>query len=131
MKRCAWVLFCLSLAVLASGCVPTAVGVGAGAGVGTYAYVTGELRATYSVPLEELWPPTLKALQNLKLTIESKQMDALGGTILARRADGTRVKVRLKPVGKRSTLVGVRVGTFGSRKKSQLIHTAIQEQLRS
>ncbi|GIX46490.1 MAG: hypothetical protein KatS3mg131_0701 [Candidatus Tectimicrobiota bacterium] len=127
MKRSAWGV--LALAILAGGCVPTAVGVGAGAGVGTYTYVTGELKATYTLTIDQVWPAALEAMEKLRLRVEKQHMDALGGEILAYRADGTPVKVQLKPLGERSTVVGVRVGFFGSRKKSQLIHTAIQEAL--
>jgi hypothetical protein len=129
MKRLTYALFGLGLLLVGSGCVATAVGVGAGAGVGTYMYIKGELRATYNVPLEQIWPKTLAAMRDLKLTIDRKQMDALGGTIDARRADGTPVKVKLKPEGDRSTTISVRVGTFGSKEKSKRIHRAIQKQL--
>ena len=129
MKRLAWVLFGWSLLVLCGGCIATAVGVGAGAGVGTYAFIKGELEATYSVPLEQIWPKTLTAIHNLRLTVDRTQVDALGGTIEARRANGTPVRVRLKPVGEHSTIIGVRVGTIGSKEKSARIHRAIQKQL--
>lgn len=129
MKRFAYALFGLSLLVLCSGCVAAAVGAGVGAGVGTYAYIKGELKATYSTPLSQIWPKTLEAMQDLQLTVDLKQMDALGGKIDARRADGTKVKVRLKPVSEYSTSISVRVGTFGSKEKSELIHRAIQKRL--
>ncbi|MGQ4807373.1 hypothetical protein NKDENANG_00721 [Candidatus Entotheonellaceae bacterium PAL068K] len=128
MRRVNYILLGLSLLVLCGGCVAAAVGVGAGAG--TYSYIKGELQAIYSTQIERLWPLTLTAMQDLKLTVDSKQMDALGGTIEARRADGTPVKVHLKPTGKHSTRIGVRVGIiFGSRKKSERIHNAIKKRL--
>jgi hypothetical protein len=68
-------------------------------------------------------------MQDLQLTIDSKQKDALGGKIEAHRADGTLVQVRLKPVGDHRTIIGVRVGTFGRKEKSERVHRAIQEQL--
>jgi Protein of unknown function (DUF3568) len=131
MKRWVRAMMLLSVLVGCGGCVAAAVGAaaGAGAGVGTYSYIKGELEATYSVPIEEVWPHTVAALEGLQLHIDNKQMDSLGGRVEARRADGTPVMVRLKPVGERSTTVGVRVGTFGSQKKSQRIHDAIQKQL--
>ena len=129
MKRVAHVLVGLSLLVICTGCVVAAVGAGAGAGVGTYAYIKGELQATYSTPIEQSWPKTLEAMQDLKLTIDRKQMDALGGMIEARRADGTPVKVQLKPAGAYSTTIGVRVGTIGSKSKAEIIHRAIQRRI--
>jgi hypothetical protein len=131
MKRSIHVLWGLSLLALFAGCVATGIGTGGGAGVGTYNYVTGELRVLYSVPLERMWPTVLKALQDLQLTIDSKHMDALGGEIAARRNDGTVVKVWLKPAGGHSTTIDVQVGTLGNKEKSELIHAAIQQHLRS
>ena len=131
MKRFVYALWGLSLLVIYSGCVATAVGTGGGAGVGTYHYATGELRVLYSVPIEKMWPRVLAALQDLQLTVDSKFMDALGGEIEARRDDGTPVRVQLKPAGRNSTTVDVRVGTFGSKEKSERIHYTIQQRLRS
>ena len=130
MRRVNYILLGLSLLVLCGGCVAAAVGVGAGASVGTYSYIKGELQAIYSTPIKRLWPLALTAMQDLRLTVDSKHMDALGGTIEARRADGTPVKVHLKPTSEHSTRIGVRVGTiFGSRVKSERIHNAIKKRL--
>ena len=131
MKRLVYALLGLSLLVLCGGCVVAAVGA-AGAGAGTYAYIKGELRSTYSFPLEQSWSQTLQAMQDLKLTVDRKHMDALGGEIEARRADGTPVKVQLKPAGEHSTLIGVRVGSLESvwsKSKAERIHRAIQKRL--
>lgn len=131
MKRLVYALFGLSLLVICSGCVVAAVGA-AGAGAGTFAYIKGELQTTYSVPLTQSWPKTLQAMQDLKLTVDRKQMDALGGIIEGRRADGTPVKVRLKPSGEHSTLIGVRVGNIESmwdKEKARRIHQAIKDRL--
>jgi hypothetical protein len=68
-------------------------------------------------------------LNSLDLVVGSKHVDALGGTIEARRGDGTPVKVRFKAEGERVTTIGVRVGTFGSRKASEQVHHAIRKQI--
>ncbi len=129
MKRYPYSLSFLSLLVFCSGCVAAAVVAGAGAGVGTYSYMNRELTATYHEPLKEIWPKTLTAVKQLQLTFRTKKIDALGGAIEARRADGTMVKIRLTPVGDRDTAVGVRVGTWGSREKSEIVHSAIRKEL--
>ena len=133
MKRSIYVLWGLSLLAICSGCVATGIGTGGGAGIGTYNYATGELRVLYSAPLEKMWPKVLAALQDLQLTIDSKNMDSLGGEIEGRRNDGTPVKVWLKPAGNHSTTIDVRVGPFGlgSKEKSERIHYVIQQRLRS
>jgi hypothetical protein len=131
MKHVLYALVGMGLLVACSGCVAAAVGAGAGAAVGTYSYIKGDLQATYEVSLERLWPPTLAAMRDLRLTIDSERRDALGGVIEAWRVDGTPVTVRLKPEAANVTVVSVRVGTFGSREKSAIIHNAIREHLRT
>jgi hypothetical protein len=68
-------------------------------------------------------------MDSLKLDVETKNMDALGGLIKAKRADGTPVKISLKPLGGSSTDIGVRIGTIGSKEKSERIHDAIRQQI--
>jgi hypothetical protein len=128
MKRWWYALVEISVLALCSGCVAAAVA-GAGAGAGAYAYVQGELQATYSVPIEQVWPKTLAAMHELKLTVDRQLIDHLGGEIDARRVDGTVVKVRLKSAGEHSTTVGVRVGTLGNRDHAERIHDIIKKQL--
>ncbi len=130
MKRPIYAMVLLSLLVICSGCVAATIGVGAGAGagVGTYSYIKGELKATYSIHIEQAWPSTLAALESLQLAVNGQHMDSLGGKISAQRSAGTAVKVRLTPVGERSTSIAVRVG-FGSKAKSQRIHNAISKQI--
>ncbi len=129
MKRYPYSLLFLGLLVSCSGCVAAAVIAGAGAGVGTYSYMNRELTATYHEPLKEIWPKTLSAVKKLQLTFRKKEIDALGGTIEARRSDTTLIKIRLTPVGERDTAIGVRVGTWGNREKSELVHNAIRKEL--
>ncbi len=127
MKRYSYSLSLLSLLIFCSGCV--AAPVGTGAGVGTYSKMKGELTATYHEPLKEIWPKTLSAVKKLQLTFRKKEIDALGGTIEVRRSDSTLIKIRLTPRGDRDTSISVRVGTWGDREKSELVHNAIRKEL--
>ncbi len=125
MRQRACAFFIGTILVIACGGCAALV-VGAGAGAGGYSYIKGELKHTYSMPVKTLWPHTLATVNSLDLTVKEKYVDALGGKIEARRNDGTPVKVRLKPAGDGSTTVGVRVGTFGSRSRSEQVHSAIR-----
>ena len=129
MKRFAHTVIGLGLCSILGGCATTTVGVGSSAVPGKYVYFTGELRATYSQPIAQMWPKTLSAMQELRLTVDTKYLDATGGEVEARRADGTPVKVRVVPTGQHSTTIGVRVGTPGSREQAEYFHRAIQQQL--
>ena len=132
MRRAMYTVGVLSIALICGGCVAAAIGLGATAGVGTYTYVKGELKATYSVPLAQAWDASVIAMRTMQFPIDKQIIDALGGEIAARRADGTPVKVKLKPLGDFSTDIGVRVGgieSMWSKKDAQRVHNAIKRSL--
>ncbi len=129
MRRYLAALVGLSLLVSLGGCVTTAVGGGPNVAVGTYSYFTRTLDVIYGIPLADIWPITLAAVESLQLRIDRQNVDGLGGSIEARRADGTPVQVQLKPVGERSTRINVRVGVLGDRAQSERIHRTIRNQL--
>ena len=111
---------------MAGGC---ALLVGAGAGVGTYAYIEGKLKRTYESPLSKVWEASLAAVKDLKLTTKSKQRDALDGVIKGEMADGKSFEITLKKISEKSTEVGIRIGVFGNRQKSEVIHEQIAAEL--
>ena len=99
-------------------------------GVGSYLYVKGELKRDYHAPMDRVWEATVQAVEELKLTTESKQHDAFGGQINGKMSDGDSFKIDLKNKGNELTEVGIRIGTFGSKSKSQVIHDKIHAKLK-
>ena len=130
MRRYVFALLWLSLWVSLGGCVTVPVGGGTSATAGNYSYITRDLEVIYGVPLADVWPRALAAVESLQLHIDRQHIDGLGGDIAARRADGTRVRVWLKPNGEYSTSVSVRIGYMGDRDDSERVHRAIRQQLR-
>lgn len=125
------ILSCL-LIVLA-GCSRKWAILGAAAaavGVGTYAYIKGDLKRTYDVNIEKAWAAAVKSVDQLKLTTESKSNDAFNGIIKGKMADGTRFQINLKRLAENSTEIGVRLGTFGDRQRSEAIHDKILSNLK-
>jgi hypothetical protein len=94
-------------------------------GAGTYYYVKGDLKRNYEAPMDKTWDATVKALDALKINVESKQNDALTGVINGKLADGKSFTVNLKRISESTTEVGVRIGTFGDRTRSEAIHDKI------
>ncbi len=129
MKRLLPVAFVLAVLVIFGGCVPATIGSGDGAGVGAFSYITRDVKATYHVTMDTAWPATLRAMEQLNLSVESENIDALGGALAVKRADGTDVTIHLKPLDESSTRISVRVGWVGSKTKSVLIHDAIRNAL--
>jgi hypothetical protein len=129
MRRYVYVLCGLSLCVSLGGCVTMPVGGGPAAMAGHYSYFTRDLEVVYGIPLADVWPRALAAVEGLQLHIDRQHLDGLGGEITARRADGTPVSVWLKPQGEHSTRVSVRIGHFGDREDSERVHRAMRQQL--
>lgn len=119
-------LFLLCAVIIMQGCVAV---VGAGAGAGTVAYVRGELQTTYAASFNRTWEASLAALKDLGITVYNTQKDATEGDIEATKADGTKVKINLKPTGSDTTSVKIRVGIFGDEEVSKTISSQIFKRL--
>lgn len=104
-------------------------GAAAAAGAGTYAYIKGDLKRNYEAPIDKAWEASVKAVEELKMTIESKQHDAFSGIIKGKMADGKSFAINLKRLGENLTEIGIRIGTFGDRQKSEAIHDKILSKL--
>lgn len=122
-------MICVLAGLLATGCTAAVLATGAGLGVGTYAWIQGELKRTYPSTFDAVWTASNDALQALEMPVVSQQRDALKGTILAKRADGSDVRVEIKYLTDKTTEVGVRVGLIGDRPASTRIHETIQTRL--
>ena len=115
-----------------SGCSRKWAVIGAAAAaVGTtaYFYVKGDLKRNYEAPMDKAWQAAVKSIEDLGLTTESKQNDAFNGVIKGKMADGKSFTVNVKRLGENLTEVGVRVGTFGDRERSEAIHDKILSNL--
>ena len=70
-----------------------------------------------------------KSVEELKLTVESQKHDGLSGVITGKTADAKTFEINLKRLAEKSTEVGIRIGTFGDRVKSEAIHDKILSKL--
>jgi hypothetical protein len=122
-------MICVLIGFLAAGCTAAVLATGAGLGVGTYAWIKGELKRTYPANFDAVWKASGDALQALEMPAVSQQRDALKGTVLAKRADGSDVRVEIKYLTDKTTEVGIRVGLLGDRSASTRIHESIQSRL--
>jgi len=107
-----------------------AIGAAAAAvGAGTYYYIKGDLKRNYEASMDKTWQAAVQSVDELKLTTESKEHDAFSGSIKGKMADGKSFTISLKRVGENTTEVGVRIGTFGDRAKSEAIQEKILSKL--
>ncbi len=115
-----------------SACSRKWVVIGAAAaavGAGTYYYIKGDLKRNYEASMDKAWQAAVTAVEELKLTTESKEHDAFNGIIKGKMADGKSFSINLKRLGENLTEVGVRIGTFGDRVRSEAIHDKILSKL--
>ena len=82
----------------------------------------------YSRGVDPVWDATTRAMQNLRLNIQSDRHDRLGGTLVAQRATGETVTVTAMSVGDRSTNVAVQV-EGAQRNLAELVHSEIAREL--
>ena len=125
------IIFCvlMSMSLLLQGCVLLAVGAGAAAGAGAVAYIQGELRTTYTTPLDRTWEATLGALKDLGYDVISREKTESGGEIEAKKVGEDKVKITLSISGPGTTLVSIRVGIFGNEAISRTIQGKITSKL--
>ena len=117
-----------SASLLAGGCI--ALVAGAAAGAGGYVYVRGEGKQNFPHDVETVFNASVITLEkDMQISIWSKAHDMTVGTIDATRADGNKVKIRLKSTGEGVTEVRVRVGTIGDKDWTQLFFEKLKARL--
>lgn len=113
------------VAVLVQSCVVAAVG----AGAGTPVYVMGKFKAYEAHDLSTVYAATEKAMEQLELNVTRKTKDAMSATIVVRDSAGEKITVMLSATPEKTTMISIRVGTFGNETKSRLIYDQIKKNL--
>ena len=113
------------------GCATFGSGNGVGTGVGTYKSVWGELRRTYEAGYDQTLEASTTTLTRLKIKLTQKISDGINTTLIAQRANGTPVTIKIAMMAPELTQVGVRCGRIGiwGQKVSRLIHDHIAKSL--
>lgn len=114
------------LIALACGCSSTVVGVPEGA---EYIYVKGVLKINLASSLPAVEEATRTAFQELDVVGVQGGADRLKGKMTARLADGTKVTLTMKAIDFDSTVLQIKVGTFGDRAISTQILRYIRQNL--
>jgi len=73
---------------------------------------------------QDVWAAVTDAMESLDLRVESDKHDALGGTLIARRANNDRVVVMTRCLDEHSTHVAVSIGS-GERNLAEIVHSNI------
>lgn len=125
--RLAMNLLCALVLVLNMGCAAALLAGGAAAGAVTY--INGELRTTLDRPMNAVWNATTMTMQELELTIQEQEKDALTGRIHALGATDNNIYINLKSVTENVTQIRIRINVFGDESLSRQIYRNIEENL--
>jgi len=120
------ILLLISTAALLQGCVAVVVGAGA---AGTVAYVRGDLESVEPKDINTVYQATLKAVEQLELSVSKKTKDAMSAEIVAHDSQDKKITIKLGATAEGATKLSVRIGTFGSETKSRLIYDQIKKNL--
>ena len=115
-----------------SGCSRKWAVIGAAAaavGTSAYFYVKGDLKRNYEAPIDKTFQAAVQSVKDLELTIDSKKSDAFNGVITGKMVSGKSFTINVKRLEDNLTEVGVRIGTFGDRTRSEAFHDRILSNL--
>ena len=116
-------------AFLISGCAAVLVGGAAvGAGSGTYLYINGEMKTDYYYSFDAVWSACEKTVADMRgLDVQRDKMLAKGKIDAV--IDDEKVHISVTYKAKNVTTVSIRIGLFGNKLSSQLIHDKILDNL--
>ncbi|MHB8769425.1 MAG: DUF3568 family protein [Syntrophales bacterium] len=128
-KQTVGILLAVMGVVLFSGCAALVVGgAAAGAGTGTYFYINGEMKTDYYASFDAVWAACEKTVADMRGLDVQRDKTLANGTIDA-AIDNEQVKIIVTYKAKNVTTVSIRIGLFGNKLSSQLIHDRILDNL--
>ena len=113
-----------------SACGPEVLVIGGivGSGAGTYYFINGELVTDYSTPIDKVWSACEKTIADMRGKEVEPKREIGTGTIKTVINDEN-VKFSVNYKSKDMTTVGIRVGIFGNKLSSQLLHDKVSENI--
>ena len=126
MKKILFGLLFLGFLGLAQGCTSTFKAVDADPG---FTFLRGSLSGVLASAQPKVETATVAAMEELDFVAVDIVSDKLKGTVNARMADGTKVSVKLQAEDFDSTMVKIKVGTWGDQSISVQILRHIQKKL--
>ena len=123
------ILLAVMVVFLISGCAAVVVGgAAAGAASGTYFYINGEMKTDYYASFDAVWSACEKTVADMRgLDVQRDKMLAKGN--IEAVIDDEKVQISVTYKAKDVTTVSVRIGLFGNKLSSQLIHDKILDNL--
>jgi len=120
-------VFLLLLCLCLTSCAPVLLGAaGAAAGIAGYKYYNDVLTVVYEAPFDNTWDASIKALEDMGLTIDDKTKKMGTGKISTKEdADNKTVNITIEYKSAQETEVTIRVGLLGDENASNVIKDKI------
>jgi hypothetical protein len=123
------ILSAVMVVFLISGCAAVVVGgAAAGAASGTYFYINGEMKADYYTSFDAVWSACEKTVADMRGLDVQRDKTLAKGKIDA-VIDDEKVNISVTYKAKDVTTVAIRIGLFGNKLSSQMIHDKILDNL--
>ena len=120
------IMLLLTLAVCLSGCLLAAVGAGA---AGTVAYAKGDLEAIRPEGITDVYEAARKAVEQLEYSTTESRKDATSALVVARDSQDDKITIKLKATPEGPTAISIRIGTWGSERRSNIVYDKIKDNL--
>lgn len=126
MKNTRWFFGLAAALFLVSGCVPLAA-MGT-AGAGTYYFISGVLQADYKHSFDKVWEACEKTLADMR-AVDVQPLKEIGKGTINAVVNDEKVNIAVSYKERNVTMVAVRVGVFGDRIASQMLHDKIDDNI--
>lgn len=94
-----------------------------------YSWVSGELKAKLNYPIQSVYAASVEALEELELNMVSKDQDKLVAMISVRNAGGEEIEVDINALSDYSSMLKIKVRSFGGEDQAKIIYKDIKERL--
>ena len=125
LKQIFFGLLLVLILLFNAGCLGLAA---VGAGAGTVMYMKGDMEVTSKKSFEEVFKAVDLTCKELEFTVSKTEQKAFKGTIVA-DGDFGRVVFKVSAESPELTNISIRVGAFGDKGASELIHSRLKPKL--
>jgi hypothetical protein len=125
----AWMLWSAAVIFLTTGCaVLVGLGAVAGTGTGTYVYVNGGLQSDYRSSYDMVWTACEKTMAEMR-ALSVQPFKEIGQGKISAVINDEKVQFDVKYKERNVTTVTIRVGLFGNKTASQVLHDKISDNI--
>ena len=121
LNGCVLPVLLVGLSLASLGCAPTLVGQNAAV------YSMGRLHARLDRDMNSVYEASVKALEQLEVTVTEKKKDVFAARVAGKTADERVITIKIEPETDESTLLSIYTGVVGDEVRARAIYSKIRE----